>query len=120
MDLFLVCVFMGLVPMIIYTAIMWWLDHWEREPLPLVIGCFLWGAVPSVMFAIIWSVFFDVLATEVFYGETVLRVVSYSIIAPLTEETAKGIGLLIVFLFFRKEIDSLLDGILYGAVIGNP
>ncbi len=119
MTLLLVSLFMGFFPMVIYTAILWWIDHWEREPVSLVIGCFLWGAVPSIIFALIWSMIFDSLATEVFlFGETQLHVVSYSIIAPLTEETAKGIGLLGVFLMFRRELDSLLDGILYGAVIG--
>lgn len=119
MTLLLVSLFMGFIPMVVYTAILWWIDHWEREPLSLVIGCFIWGAVPSIIFALIWSMIFDSLATEVFlFGETQLHVASYAIIAPLTEEIAKGIGLLAVFLMFRREVDSLLDGILYGAVIG--
>ena len=118
MTILVVTVFIALVPMMVYTAIIWWLDHWEREPLPLVIGCFFWGAVPSIILALVWSLVFATAATGVFYGETDLDLVSSTVIAPLTEETAKGLGLLVVFLAFRREIDSLLDGIVYGAVIG--
>ena len=118
MNLFVVCLLLGFVPMIVYSAIMWWIDHWEREPLSLIIGCFAWGAVPSIVLALFWSVYFEAAAASFFYEPGELQFITYSIIAPVTEEIAKGIGLLIIFLFFRREIDSLLDGILFGAVIG--
>jgi hypothetical protein len=41
-----------------------------------------------------------------------------SITAPLVEETWKGLAVLIVFLLFHKEFDSILDGIVYGAIVG--
>jgi len=118
LTLLFVAAFAGLVPMLCYTAILWWLDHWEREPLPLVIGCFLWGAVPSIVFSIVWSLIFGTIAAGIFYGEHALTIVEYSVIAPFTEEIVKGLGLLVIFFAFRHEIDSLFDGILYGAVIG--
>jgi len=39
-----------------------------------------------------------------------------SAIAPIIEETLKGMACLFVFLFFRHEFDSVLDGIVYAAV----
>ena len=39
-----------------------------------------------------------------------------SIVAPIIEESLKGLAVLIVFLLFRKEFDSILDGIVYAAI----
>jgi RsiW-degrading membrane proteinase PrsW (M82 family) len=39
-----------------------------------------------------------------------------SIIAPIVEESLKGLGVLAVFLFFYNEFDSILDGIVYAAI----
>jgi RsiW-degrading membrane proteinase PrsW (M82 family) len=39
-----------------------------------------------------------------------------SLIAPLVEETLKGLAVLAVFLVFRREFDSVLDGIIYAGV----
>ncbi len=41
-----------------------------------------------------------------------------SLIAPLTEELVKGFGVLLIFVFFRREIDSVLDGLIYGSMVG--
>ena len=37
-------------------------------------------------------------------------------IAPIIEESLKGLAVLLVFLLFRKEFDSILDGIVYAAI----
>ena len=39
-------------------------------------------------------------------------------IAPFAEEIFKGAALLLLLLFFHKEIDSPLDGIIYGGLVG--
>jgi hypothetical protein len=39
-----------------------------------------------------------------------------SIAAPIIEEALKGLAVLVVFLTFRNEFDSVLDGVVYGAV----
>jgi len=39
-----------------------------------------------------------------------------SIAAPIIEEALKGLAVLVVFLMFRKEFDSILDGVVYGAI----
>jgi hypothetical protein len=43
---------------------------------------------------------------------------SVSVNAPLVEESAKGIALLGLVLIFQREFDDVLDGIIYGAMIG--
>lgn len=122
MGMFFVCVVMGLVPMIVYAAMLWWIDHWEREPLWMVVGAFLWGAVPAVVVAGIMQVVtmlilfgkVDSDPTQITPQTRFLMV----ILAPLTEEICKGALLGVIFLFFSREIDSVLDGLVYGAMIG--
>ncbi|MEM1442639.1 MAG: PrsW family intramembrane metalloprotease [Verrucomicrobiota bacterium] len=41
-----------------------------------------------------------------------------SIVAPISEEITKGIGLLLIFWIFRHQIHSILDGLIYGSMIG--
>ena len=40
------------------------------------------------------------------------------IAGPLVEETAKGLGVLLLFWLFRSEFDNVRDGFIYGALVG--
>jgi RsiW-degrading membrane proteinase PrsW (M82 family) len=119
MQILLVSLVMGVLPMLCYAAFLWWLDHWEREPFRLIAGAFLWGAVPSTLLA--GLLFFGLRATA--RAATELDDVSFLILAatvwaPVTEELLKGLALLLIYLFVRHELDSLLDGIIYGGMVG--
>jgi hypothetical protein len=39
-------------------------------------------------------------------------------LAPVTEEVSKGLMVLLFFVFAHREFDDLMDGIIYGAIIG--
>ena len=118
MDLFLASIVLGIVPMVVYALIIWRLDRWEKEPFPLMLVAFFWGAVPSVIFAIIAQFILGISPEE--GGEVSLTSELYtmSIVAPLTEEFIKGLGVLMIFIFCRREIDSILDGLIYGSIVG--
>ena len=61
-----VSVVMGIVPMVIYASFLWWLDRWEKEPLPLLAAAFLWGFIPSAIIALISQLILDIPVTSVF------------------------------------------------------
>lgn len=105
--------------MVIYAFFIWRLDRWEKEPFPLVLAAFFWGAIPSIIFAIVAQVILG-LPVQGAEGEVSLTGQLYqaSLVAPVTEEIFKGIGLALIFLIFRREIDSILDGLIYGSMIG--
>ncbi len=108
----------ALVPSLIAIAILWWLDRYEKEPLWLLSIIFFWGAVPTVIMALVAQIILEIPITALF-GESILYSLSnMSIIAPLTEETFKGLIILIIFMLYRREFDSVTDGILYGALVG--
>ncbi len=119
MSVFLAAVFFGIVPMVIYALIIWRLDRWEPEPLPLLIAAFAWGAVPSVFFAGISQLILGAPAMPDGVEAPLLsQLYDASFLAPLTEEMLKGAGVVLIFLLFPKEIDSVLDGLVYGSVVG--
>ena len=107
---------LAFIPMIIYAIILWWFDRYEKEPLALVVAAFLWGAIPAVIFSLIAQLIADIPLTMLFGPAGSLF--SAPIVAPLTEEPFKGLALLLLLLFFRREIDSPLDGIIYGGLVG--
>jgi len=105
------------IPTAIWASLVWWCDRYEREPLPLLVASFIWGALPAVLLALLLESLFGVPGGGLGQG-LVREVVSASAIAPIVEEFAKGGALLLILLFWRGEFDDVLDGILYGAMIG--
>jgi len=105
------------LPTLFYVALIYWVDRYEKEPWWLLAAAFLWGAVPSVVIAYV----FNTVLSLPFYlvaGEATGDTLAASFVAPPVEESLKGIALLAIFLWWRHEIDSPLDGIIYGAMVG--
>ena len=101
---------------LLFAWILYWLDRYEKEPILLLGGVFLWGAVVAAGSAFIINTVLG-LGIAVFTGsETATDLATGSIVAPLVEESLKGMAVLIVFLIFRREFDSVLDGIIYAGV----
>ena len=95
-------VLLGLTPLVIVLPVLAWLDRVEPEPWSARIHALLWGAtVAGVTSGIINTVVG--LATN----DTIAAVVS----APLIEEATKGLG--IYWAVRRKQVDSVMDGIVY-------
>src|SRR5215212_5989254 len=105
------------IPALIYATIVLRLDRYETEPLRAVLACFTWGAVGAILFSLATGLLFQFAVEEVL-GAEVAQAASVVIGAPLVEESFKGIAVLAVLLIARDEIDSTLDGLVYGALVG--
>lgn len=104
------------VPAILYLLPIIWLDRYDPEPLWLLSLAFAWGALVAVIVSFIINTFFGVavgIAVSPEAGEAVGAVMS----APIFEEGSKGLGLVILLVFFRRYFDDILDGIVFGGVI---
>ncbi len=98
----------AIFPAIFYLAIFLWLDRYDPEPPGTLVFAFVWGAIIAVFV----SAILNAIAASAL-GNTLTGIVS----APIVEEASKGIGVLIIALFFRKDFDSLVDGIVYAGVV---
>lgn len=113
---FLVSLFFGFAPMLLFAYILYWIDRYEKEPWLLLGAVFLWGAIVAAGGAFIINTFFGLGLFIFTSSEAATDLVTGSLIAPFVEEILKGFSVLIVFLIFRKEFDSILDGIIYAGV----
>lgn len=100
-------------PTLLYTLTLWWLDRYEKEPLHLLLVTFVWGAVPALIIAIFAELAVDDLAQYVFGPGA-----EATIVAPIVEELLKALVLIALFVFVRREFNGVLDGIIYGALVG--
>ncbi len=102
--------------MTLYLILIWRYDRFDREPVPLLLKNFFWGAFGAVLFAFIGSYVFSS-----FYRYFQTFFVSRQnfeliLLAPLVEESTKG-----VFLFStvaNRKFDNITDGLVYGGAIG--
>lgn len=110
-------IFFGFVPALINAAILNWLDRYEKEPKLLLALMFFWGFVVAAGGAFIINTIGGIGVYLFTASESTADFTTGSIIAPIVEESLKGLAVLIVFLFFRREFDSILDGMIYAGIV---
>ncbi len=113
---FLLSVILSFLPALGYASIVYWLDRFEKEPGRLLGGVFTWGALVATLGAIIWSMVFQFSIYMLTGSEVAAEMSGTALVAPLVEESLKGMAVLIIFLAFRTEFDSILDGIVYASI----
>lgn len=113
---FIVSLLFGFVPVFIMAVFVYWLDRYEKEPLILLGATFFWGAVVAAGGAFLINTVFGIGIYAITGSGDVADLATASLVAPFVEEGLKGLAVLIVFLFFHNEFDSILDGIIYAAI----
>jgi RsiW-degrading membrane proteinase PrsW (M82 family) len=103
---------------LVAIGVLWWLDRYEKEPLWLLSIAFFWGAVPTIALSLLVQILVDPPLAAALGHSILYPLANLSLVAPLTEETFKALLLLVLFVYYRQEFDGVMDGILYGALIG--
>ena len=104
------------VPAMLYLIPLIWLDRYDPEPFWLLALAFAWGALVAVIVSFIVNTLVGVVVAVGISpeaGQAVGAVIS----APVFEEGSKGLGVLILLVFFRRYFDDILDGIVFAGVI---
>lgn len=99
----------------------WWfrhVDRFERQPIKLVLTGFVWGATAAT-FAIAVNANGAVgsLYTK-WFGQVWAQDWHAGLTAPFVEETAKGIGIVVLIALAPRLVRTPTDGLLLGAFIG--
>lgn len=115
--LVLLSIVLSFIPAFLYASLVYWLDRYEREPKLLLVGVFAWGAIISVIQALVLSLLLEGGLYALTQSEELAEVAGTTLIAPVVEESTKGLAVLVVFLAARREFDTILDGIVYASVV---
>jgi RsiW-degrading membrane proteinase PrsW (M82 family) len=98
-------VVLAFVPVVLYLTIPYVIDRYDPEPWWALAGVFFWGALFATGFS-------GIVNTVV--GQTLGEFAAVTISAPLIEEFTKGLAVLGMVVFLRREFDGVVDGIIYG------
>ena len=113
----LVSVLAAALPVLIYIGLIYWVDHYEKEPVWLLSAAFVWGAVPAALLALFFNTLFS-LPFYALFSDSSAELATGGAVAPVVEEVVKGLALFLILVVQRHELDSPLDGIIYGAMVG--
>jgi RsiW-degrading membrane proteinase PrsW (M82 family) len=112
---------------IVPVSLLWLLERRERQTPLLFAVAFLWGGCIATGFALPFNTavlkFVDTwvaqhpVAKEIL-GQEAAKLLAAPISAPIVEEIAKAVGVLVVFRLLRPEFHNVRDGIVYGALVG--
>jgi protease PrsW len=110
-DALVIGVVLAAIPVGPVVATYLWLDRYEPEPTRLLVFAFGWGALVATAVALILEALDQfILGTPNSW--------SAALVAPVTEEGAKGLFVLLLLWVRRNEIDGILDGIVYAGLVG--
>jgi protease PrsW len=93
------------------------LDLYEREPMSLVLGALVWGAVAATALSALANEGWGLVVAKLGSAEFAARWTA-ALTAPFVEETMKAAGIVLIYLIARREVDDVIDGFVYGAMCG--
>ena len=108
----LVALYAGPAAVLVYV-----LDLYEREPIPLLLAAFVWGAVAATTLSAIGNAGWGIVVARLGGPELAARWTA-ALTAPFVEEILKGVGVVLIVLIARDEVDDVMDGFVYGALCG--
>jgi RsiW-degrading membrane proteinase PrsW (M82 family) len=106
----------SLIPTMVFISILHWVDWYKKKPLKMLVITFVLGAIPALVIAFLVQLFFKIPPNLL--GINALEAVRLGVLAPVIEETLKAVGVLFILWRFKGEIGDVLDGMIYGAIIG--
>ena len=105
----------SLIPLGTVLLTVRFIDRWEPEPKPLLLFAFVWGAVVSIAVTMLIEPYFSLVAGPASGLDYTTFAVTVQ--APVVEEFAKSLGLLLLLLFAPRHFDGPVDGVVFAFTI---
>ena len=109
---------LALLPVPLLVAGVLWMDRLEPEPRSNLVFAFGWGAGIAALTALIINTADLEYVTMPALGASTGQYVTATFVAPVVEETLKGMVLIGLLWRRRPELDGPTDGIIYAAMVG--
>ncbi|BCJ65302.1 PrsW family intramembrane metalloprotease [Polymorphospora rubra] len=93
------------------------LDFFEREPPVLLAAAFAWGGLVATSAAIPGSGALQNLLAKL-HSTEFTAAWGAAVAGPTVEEVVKTLGVVAIVLVARAQVNSVLDGVVYGALVG--
>jgi RsiW-degrading membrane proteinase PrsW (M82 family) len=113
---FLTAFVWGVIPMLILLAIVYFVDRYEKEPLKLLAVALVMGAIIAPLVAVLIEDAVNIRSSA--FVSSTIPFTQLTPWTPIIEEVIRGLAILVVFFIVRYEVDDVLDGVVYGAVVG--
>lgn len=108
---------LALVPLAGVLLAIRWVDRWEPEPWQALAVAFGWGASVAVLVSLVLNTGAQLLLVATGVPELEASAWAATVVAPVVEETVKALGVLLVFLAWRRSFDGPVDGLVYAATV---
>ena len=105
----------AIIPLGIVVPTFMWLDRFESEPTRYLVLAFLWGALIAVLIAMGLNTAGQLVLWGTIPADESLALTAV-FVAPVVEEAAKGLLVLLVWRFAKREFDGITDGMVYAGV----
>jgi RsiW-degrading membrane proteinase PrsW (M82 family) len=109
-------VLLAAIPLAIVIPTFLWLDRYEAEPTKYLVAAFLWGALIAALLAGLVNTSAHVVFSTATDPEQA-RLATAVLSAPVVEEAAKGLLVLLVWRLRRREFDGITDGMVYAGIV---
>lgn len=93
------------------------LDYLEPEPIALLATALAWGGIVATSNAVRANVAADSILTKL-YPLTFVQRWGPAIEGPTNEEILKSLGIVALILLARSQLNSVMDGVIFGAFVG--
>ncbi|WP_104476955.1 PrsW family intramembrane metalloprotease [Microterricola pindariensis] len=111
----LLCTVVAVVPLVGVLFAVRWIDRWEPEPRWVLGFALFWGAGVAVGISLLVNRGLQqLLVSGGNPGQA--EALSLAIQAPIVEEIAKGLGVLLLVWIAKRSLDGPVDGLVYAAV----
>lgn len=110
---------LALVPLCLVLLVVRWIDYQDPEPMGVLVAAFLWGAGVATLISLMINNSSTIAVAEITKSKTAGSTFTTLISAPLIEEFTKALGLVLIYLLWRKIVNGPVDGVVYATVIAG-
>lgn len=119
---FVTSALLATIPLVVTFLFVFYIDRFEPEPKWLYLAALMWGGGIAIVLALTGNTWWQSELAPAILGSDAsqndINRFTASIGAPIVEEFVKGLGIILIFLIFRRYFNGPVDGIVYGAIIG--